>query len=85
MKAVVPKYVHEGWGRLTGYLQHDQHEPSSSSGSGSRQANPVPLLMQDPITLMLQNVLLLPFNVDSGKALLYCVYFISKHSFESIL
>lgn len=60
MKVIAPRVMFQGWGMLTG--QWYAHEPPTSS-----KANEIPLLMQDPLTLLIHYVLLLPFNVDIGK------------------
>ena len=59
IKLTAPKSANEGWGGLTGSAY--QQDPSM------KKTNRVPLLMQDPLTVMIHFVLMLPFNVDVGK------------------
>ena len=70
----------EEWGFLTGQLQDSQQKmfdslsrtqnPTTSlapSTQGVVKQNKIPLLMQDPLAVLLHYVLLLPVNIDAGK------------------
>ena len=70
----------EEWGFLTGQLQDSQQKmfdslsrtqnPTTSlapSTQGVVKQNKIPLLMQDPLAVLLHYVLLLPVNIDAGN------------------
>ena len=69
----------EEWGFLTGQLQDSQkmydslsrsQNPTTSlatSSQGVVKQNKIPLLMQDPLAVLLHYVLLLPVNIDAGN------------------
>ena len=78
----------EEWGFLTGQLQDSQkmfnslsrnQNPTTSvatSSHGVVKQNKIPLLMQDPLAVLLHYVLLLPVNIDTGKYInMLCNYF----------
>lgn len=61
MKVMAPRSLAEVWGSLTG-----QWTNMDNNGKLIVRHNNVPLLMQDPLTLMTHFILLLPINIDIG-------------------
>jgi hypothetical protein len=60
------------WGALTGRYSRDSTSAAGASMDADasavlRHRNDVPLLLQDPITLMIHFILLLPVNIERGK------------------
>lgn len=59
----IVNYLSEEWGFLTGLVRN---LPADAGFVRSKESS-VPVLMQDPITVLLHFVLLLPPGVDLGK------------------
>ena len=75
MKVMAPRQqLSDEWAALTGlWLTLD------NQGKLMLKDNKVPLLLQDPLALMIHYILLLPVNIDLGKLILnHCFYFYRK-------
>ena len=80
MSTKIISALSEEWGFLTGQLKDSQQKmfdslsrsqnPTTSlatSSPGIVKQNKIPLLMQDPLAVLLHYVLLLPVNIDAGN------------------